>query len=185
MLPSGVALAYDGNIYLLTDTDADGLEDHATLFWENRGRIRAPVGMDLTPAHHPAGRGVFLASKAKCLLVVDTDGDDQADHEITVADGWTETPHGVDALGMAFDRRDGSIWLGLGCQDFTNPYVAGADGKAGYDRASERGTILHVSPDFQKREVFATGIRNCVGLAVARRKLRRADQAGAGDRRLT
>ncbi len=175
-----VTLGYDGNINLLTDTDGDGIEDRAQLFWENRGRIHAPVGMDLTPVNYPAGRGVFLASKAKCLLVVDTDGDDVADREITIADGWTETPHGVDALGMAFDRRDGSLWMGLGCQDFTNAYVVAADGKAGYDVNSERGTILHVSPDFRKREVFATGLRFPVAIRLNRRgDLFCTDQEGA------
>ena len=34
-----VALAYDGNVYLLSDTDGDGLEDKVELFWENKGRL--------------------------------------------------------------------------------------------------------------------------------------------------
>src|SRR5439155_4989512 len=40
-----VALAYSGNIYLLSDTDGDGLEDKAELFWEGKGRLRGPVGL--------------------------------------------------------------------------------------------------------------------------------------------
>ena len=46
-----LALAYSGDIYVLSDRDGDGLEDHAELFWENRGRLRAPIGM----APHAAG----------------------------------------------------------------------------------------------------------------------------------
>jgi hypothetical protein len=44
-----VALGYNGNVYLLSDGDGDGLEDKASLYWENKGQIRSPIGMDLTP----------------------------------------------------------------------------------------------------------------------------------------
>ncbi len=33
-----VALAYDGNVYLLSDADGDGLEEKVELFWNNGGR---------------------------------------------------------------------------------------------------------------------------------------------------
>jgi hypothetical protein len=89
-----VALAYDGNVYLLTDTDGDGLEDRAALFWDNKGRLRSPIGMALTPAKYKHGCGLFVACKGKCSLLVDTDGDDVADKEIVVAEGWKELPHG-------------------------------------------------------------------------------------------
>src|SRR5262249_45258593 len=42
-----LALGYDGNVYLLSDTDNDGLEDKAELYWDNAGRLRAPIGMAL------------------------------------------------------------------------------------------------------------------------------------------
>src|SRR5205823_589593 len=44
-----VALAYDGKVWLLRDTDGDGIEDRAELFWDNKTGLRAPIGMDLTP----------------------------------------------------------------------------------------------------------------------------------------
>ena len=74
-----VALAYDGNVYVLSDTDGDGLEDRADLFWDNRGRIVSPVGMALTPPGYKAGRGLFVASKGKVSLILDTDGDGRAE----------------------------------------------------------------------------------------------------------
>ena len=62
-----VALAYDGNVYLLTDTDGDGLEDKAELFWDNKGRLRSPIGMALTPPDYKHGHGVFVASQGEVL----------------------------------------------------------------------------------------------------------------------
>jgi putative heme-binding domain-containing protein len=159
-----VALAYDGNVYLLSDTDSDGVEDKAELFWDNKGRLRGAIGMALTPPKYKHGNGLFVASKGKCSLIVDSKGGDRADKEIVVADGWQELPHGVDALGVALDPRDGSVYFGLGCTDFTNAYQTGADGKAQYRLGSERGTILRVAPDFKSREIVCTGIRFPVGI---------------------
>ncbi len=109
-----VALGYDGNIHLLTDSDGDELKDSHRLFWQNEGQLSSPIGMALTPPGYEHGRGVLVAAKSKCALILDVDGDDRADKEIIVAEGWTELPHGVDALGVAFDPRDYAIFFGLG-----------------------------------------------------------------------
>jgi putative heme-binding domain-containing protein len=158
------ALAYDGNVYLLSDTDGDGLEDKVELFWESKGRLRGPIGMALTPPGYPHGTGVFVPSHGKLSLIVDTDGDGKADKEIVVADGWKELPLVVDALGVAVGK-DGSVYFGLGTADFFNPYQVDAQGKSHFDLKSERGTIQKVSPDFSRRETVCTGIRFSVALA--------------------
>src|SRR5260370_30910260 len=44
-----VALGYNGNVYLLSDSDGDGLEDKVQLFWENKTGMRGPIGILLTP----------------------------------------------------------------------------------------------------------------------------------------
>ncbi|MCI0455870.1 MAG: ThuA domain-containing protein [Gemmataceae bacterium] len=160
-----VALAYDGNVYLLSDSDGDGLEDRVERFWENKGRLHAPVGMALTPPGYKHGNGLFVASKGKCSLIVDSRGGDKADKEIVIAEGWEPgEQHGVDALGVAFDPRDGSVYFGLGTGSYTNAYRLDKGGKSNYRLGSERGTILRVAPDFKSRTIICTGIRFPVGL---------------------
>jgi putative heme-binding domain-containing protein len=159
-----VALAYNGDIWHLKDTDNDGLEDKAELFYESKGKLRGPIGMDLTPPDYKHGQGVFVASKGKLSLIVDTDNDGKADKEIVVAEGWKEITQSVDAIGVAFDPKDGSVYFGRGTANFANGYLIDKDGKAHYDVKGEYGTILKVSPDFKSREIVATGIRFPVGL---------------------
>ena len=174
-----VALAYNGNVYVLSDRDGDGLEEHVTTFWDNPGRIRSPIGMDLLPAGDPRGNGVLVASKSKCSLIVDTDGDDKADREIVVAEGWPELKHNVGALGVAL-ARDGSVYFGTGTASFTEAFQLDAAGRSHYDLKSELGTILRVAPDFQSRSIVATGIRYPVALRFNREgDLFATDQEGA------
>jgi putative heme-binding domain-containing protein len=174
-----VALGYNGNVYLLSDKDGDGLEDTAELFWENKTGIRGPIGILLTPKGYDKGQGLFVASKGKVSLIVDTDGDDKADKEIIVAEGWKEIAQAVDALGVAMDKH-GNLYFGLGTADYANAYLKTPDGKALYDIKSDRGTIQRVSADFKKREIVCTGIRFPVGLAFNRHgDLFCTDQEGA------
>lgn len=174
-----VALAYNGNVYILSDQDGDGLEETAKLFWDNQGKLRSPIGMALTPPGDRHGTGLYIASKGRCSVIVDTDGDDVADREVVVAEGWKAITHAIDALGVAV-AKDGSVYFGIGCEDFTNAYLLDKTGKAHYDLKGDRGTIQRVSPDFQTRETVATGVRFPVALAFNRRgDLFATDQEGA------
>jgi putative heme-binding domain-containing protein len=174
-----VALGYNGQIHLLSATNGGGLENKAEVFWGGT-TLRAPIGMALTPPGYSRGQGVFVAAKGKVSLIVDTNGDDRADTEIVVAEGWKELSHGVDALGVALDR-DNNIYFGLGTASFTEAYLVDkATGQSRYDLKSERGTILKVSADFTKREIVCTGIRFPVGMAFNREgDLFCTDQEGA------
>lgn len=175
-----VAVAYNGNIWHLKDTNGDGLEDNATLFWENRNSLSSPIGMDLTPPNYPMGQGVFVASEGKCVLIVDTDGDGKGDKEIMVAGGWKDRSINIDVIGVAVDPRDSSIYFGRGTPNYTNAYLLDKDGKANYSLTDQRGTIQRVSPDFKTREIIATGIRFPVGMRFNKRgDLFASDQEGA------
>lgn len=144
-------LCYNGDIWVLKDTDGDGIEDKAELFYENKGKLRGPIGMDLTPPGYKHGQGVFVASKGKISLIVDTDGDGKADKEIVVADGWQEIKVAVDAVGVAVDPKDGSVYFGRGTGDYSNAYRTDKDGKAHYSIKGEEGTIRAASPQTSRR----------------------------------
>ncbi|MFO0936721.1 MAG: ThuA domain-containing protein [Gemmataceae bacterium] len=175
-----VAMGYDGNMWLLRDTDGDGLEDRVEQFYKNSGSLRSPIGMDLTLPHSPHGQGVYTSSEGKVVLIVDSKGTGKADREIIVADGWKNRSVNIDVIGVAVDPKDGSVWFGRGTPNFANGYLLDQNGKTQFSLSDERGTIQRVSPDFKTREVIATGIRFPVGMRFNRRgDLFCSDQEGA------
>src|SRR5205085_2254557 len=133
-------------------------------FFDSKGSLVAPVGIALTPRNYRFGRGLFVASKDKVSLIVDTDGDDKADKETVVATGWPGTFHQVGALGVAL-ADDGSVYFGLGTRNFANPLEIDKEGKSSYTLKDERGTIMRIAPDLSHREIVCTGIRFSVGLS--------------------
>ncbi|MGB7156731.1 MAG: ThuA domain-containing protein, partial [Tepidisphaeraceae bacterium] len=144
------------------------------------GPIAQPIGIALTPPNYPHGRGLFIACRGKLSLIVDTDNDDKADKEIVVATGWPLSFHGVDALGVAIDPKDQSVYFGVGTTNFADPYVKDKGGVSRFDLKGERGTILRVAPDLSSRQIVCTGIRFPVGLAFNRAgDLFATDQEGA------
>jgi len=175
--------AYDGKIYTLRDTDGDGLEDKADVFYQSED-LKLVTGIALTPPGYPRGDGVFVSTRARILLILDKDHDGRGDEVVTVAHDWEKARvlgGGVsDALGVAVDNY-GSVYFMLGTNDFTNAYLLdAATGKAGYRLAGERGTIQRVSPDFTKRETVCTGVRVMVGMAFnAQGDLFATEQEGA------
>jgi len=166
-----VAGAYNGKIWVLSDTDHDGIEDHADLFWESES-LKNVIGMALAPPSYPRGEGVFVATAGRILFIPDKNRDGRGDEEIIVATGWEkqESPGGggsVDALGLTLGP-DHSIYFSLGTSAYNNAYLLDKAGVAHYRLESERGTILRIAPDFSKREIVCTGIRYPVGAAFNR-----------------
>jgi putative heme-binding domain-containing protein len=168
------ALGYDGRVHLLTDSDGDGLEDTATVFWD-RQTISVPVGMAWSQA------GLYVSSKGKVSLLRDTDGDGKADVEEIVASGWPATDvasGGVDATAVTLDDA-GNVYFGLLTANYANPYRV-KDGVSRYDLNSPRGTIQKWSVAAKQLETIATGIRVPYTLAFNRRgDLFVTDQEGA------
>ncbi len=111
------ALGYDGRIHVLTDTDGDGIEDTAKVWWKSPvAAMRGPIGMVIAP------EGIYVASKGKVSLFHDTKGVGVADTEDVVTTGWKEIRQNVDAVGMALGK-DNSLYFCLGCADYSNAYL--------------------------------------------------------------
>ena len=147
------ALGYNGKVYLLHDTDGDGLEDAAELYWD-RPTLRVPVGMAWSE------KGLYISSQGKVSLLRDTTGDGRADLEEIVSEGWPGTDvrsGGVDATSVTLDEQ-GNVYFALICANYSNPYRLN-NGVPKYDRGDLRGTILRLSPDHSQREVVSTGMR--------------------------
>jgi len=147
------ALGYNGKVYLLADTDGDGLEDDTAMYWD-QATLRVPVGMAWSE------RGLYVSSHGKVSLLRDTDGDGQADKEEIVSQGWPPTDvksGGVDATAVTIDPQ-GNLYFGLMCADYSNPYRL-REGRSQYDPLSLRGTIVRLSGDHSQREIISTGIR--------------------------
>ena len=170
------ALGYNGDIWLLSDNDKDGIEDAAKQFFENAGRLRGPIGMAVIPDNHALlsssikdgktfGQGVVVASKGKISAILDLDGDNIAEEERVIATGWVEIPQNVDAIGVAISPIDGAIFFGLGVKDYNKAYQVDKDGKSQFDLHTERGTIQRIAPDLSSRETVCTGVRFTIGLA--------------------
>jgi putative heme-binding domain-containing protein len=162
------------------DSDGDGIEDKTEVIWD-KPTFRTPMQFGWAPGNP---YDLYVVSNGKVSVLRDDNHDHRPDREEVFNTGWPPdagfTGGGVDAVGMAFDPQ-GSLYIGLGCMLFANPYLV--DDKTGvsrYDVHSERGTILKISPDGKKREIVCTGIRFPIGIAFNRHgDLFCTDQEGA------
>ncbi len=152
--PEGIVFVanFTGEIYTLHDSDGDGLEDTATLYADVRkDGLRYPTSLAFR------GRELFVATTQEIRVYTDTDGDGVADQSRAFFRDFPFTLHRFDwTFGLCFDR-DGWLFLNLSTDSY-NPTPAA-------DPKGWRGSILRISPDGQKVERFATGLRFSYGMA--------------------
>ena len=179
-------LGYDGRVWRVTDTNGDGLEDTAALWWD-RPTMTVPVGMCWSTS------GLIVSSQGKVSLLRDSDGGGRADQEQILAQGWPDkdTASGnVDATGVTVGP-DGAIYFALLTANYANPYRLKPVAKLTsaeraewlrlhpgetvlppedqevslYDPRGERGSVQRLDPVTGRRETFATGLRVVYQLA--------------------
>lgn len=136
-----VSLPSEGKVAVLPDKNKDGVADRIVIF--ARG-LRRPHGLAFT------GEGLIVAETGRLSLLKDKDGDLKADSHETLTEGvpgggghWTRT---------VITGPDGSLFVSAG----SSCNVCVEDDK-------KRASVMRVEEG--KVEVFATGLRNTVGIA--------------------
>ncbi|HAV63305.1 MAG TPA: hypothetical protein DCY13_13185, partial [Verrucomicrobiales bacterium] len=160
------AVGYDGRIHVLRDTDGDGLEDQATLFWKGEGDYEMPLGLVLRDD------AVYITLRRRIERLRDTDGDGVADEVKIVGTGWHETITETDktfkhrrvddAIGLAMDA-EGRLYTSLGTPNYENSWQLDKEGVPQYRRDRFRGSVVRIGKD-GKAERIASGVRFTVAM---------------------
>jgi putative heme-binding domain-containing protein len=156
------AFGYNGNVYQLSDTDRDGLEDKSAIFYDNTpGELTQTIGMAWGPG------GLYIPIKGRIVRLRDT-GKGYGELETVFSDWSPPAKFGgtsIDAIGIVVDKA-GNIYFGLGADEWNAPYRIDTNGQSQYRRESERGSIVKVSADWKTKEVLCSGLRFTVDLAI-------------------
>ena len=140
-----------GEVYILRDSDGDGLEDEAALYCNvMEDSLRSPAGF----AHR--GDTVFIGTSQQIRAYLDRNKDGKADTSWTFFDDVPYSQHPYEwTCGLTFGP-DGWLYFVMS----TDSWNAGASP----DPKGYRGAILRISPDGKKVERLATGIRSVYGM---------------------
>ena len=133
---------FNGDVFILDDTDGDGRADSSTVFADG---LATPVGL----AFH--GDDVYVSTYGAIMVFTDTDGDDRADVRrelVSLPRFGMHVNNGI-AIGP-----DDMLYLTLGSE---SNLEAGS--------SPLRSTILRCNLDGSDLTVFATGLRNPYDLA--------------------
>ena len=145
-----------GRIVRLRDTDGDGRADETTEFAKN---LDAPRGLlwdhDRLYVVHPPNLSAFI----------DADGDGVSEKQEVLVEGigWDykgrPADHATNGLSLGID---GYLYIAVG--DFAIMKATGSDGTTLQHRS---GSVIRVRPDGSGLEIYATGTRNTLEVAIS------------------
>ena len=143
-------------VRVVRDQDGDGKSDIAETFVEG---LKQPFGVNFYPPKEP--RYIYIANTDSVVRVPYAAGDLKARGPVEVL---------VDDIAGGGRLRGGGHWTRdlVFSSDGSRMYVSVGSRSNVADDASEarRARIFEFSPDGKEERVYATGIRNAVGLAV-------------------
>ncbi len=132
-----------GAIYQLTDEDADGFAEQPVLFFAELDRPHGLLWYQ---------EKLYVAEPSRLLVLTDQDKDRRADEiDVLIDDLPDDGGHWTRSLALG---TDGHLYLSIGsrcnaCEE-TDPL---------------RATVLQIDPQTGKSSIYASGLRNTVGLA--------------------
>jgi putative heme-binding domain-containing protein len=139
-----------GEVYILNDSDGDGVEDEAALFCNvTDAGLKSPGGFAYKDDT------VFIGASQEIRAYLDKDKDGRADTSWTFFNDIPHSQHPYEwTSGMSFGS-DGWLYFALTTDSW--------NARASPDPKGYRGAILRVSPDGKIAERLAIGIRSVYG----------------------
>lgn len=135
-------------IYVLEDTDGDGVADKSTIFAEG---LLMPTGI------LPGDGGVYVANSTEVLFLKDTDGDGKADHREVLLTGFGtgDTHHLIHTFRWG---PEGLLYFAQSIYIYSHVETPWGV------RRLEGGGVWQFRPENRKLEVYARGLVNPWGL---------------------
>lgn len=143
----------------LFDSDGDGKADQSTVFAKKSGRLDGVMSGVLA-----TDDGVLVTNIPRVYRYRDTDGDNVADQEDVLSEGYgVRTAFvGHDLHGLTWGP-DGRIYFSVGDRGFNIDTLEGNNLQAPMDQG--RGGVFRMQPDGSELELYAWGLRNPQELA--------------------
>lgn len=148
-----------GRVKVLRDTNGDGVSDTTTVFAEGLSR---PFGLAFYPANDKNPKYVYVGNTGSVVRFPYKNGDNKASAKPEMV--VDNIPTGNEQVGggghwtrdLAFSRDNKTMFVSVGSRSNVS------------DDASEnrRAVILAFTPDGKNESIYASGIRNPVGIAV-------------------